>query len=100
MPALTQWGFVSRPVSPAGWFPGTQHPRHATEGLPPIDELVLQAARERIFTALKAHDIAILHSSNVDNVEALIDWGVMVTHGTSEEHTTRGRTFTNRQMPY
>ena len=72
----------------------------ATAGLPPIDELVLQAARERIFTALNAHDIAILHSSNVDNVEALIEWGVMVTHGTSEEHTTKGRTFTNRQMPY
>ena len=72
----------------------------ATGGLPPIDEPILQAARERIFNALKANKIAILHPSNINNVEELIDWGVMVTHGTSEELATKGRESTNRQMPY
>ena len=72
----------------------------ATSGLPAIDEPILQAARERIFDALKANKIAILHPSSINNVEELIDWGVMVTHGTSEELATKGRRFTNRQMPY
>ena len=72
----------------------------ATGGLPPIGEPILQAARERIFNALKANQIAILHSSSVNNVEELIEWGIMVTHGTSEELSTRGRRLTDRQMPY
>ena len=76
--------------------PGTA----ATGGLPAIDEPVLRAARDRIFNALKANDIAILHSSNVNNVEELIEWGIRVTHGTSEELTTKGRRSTNRKMPY
>jgi 4-hydroxy-2-oxoheptanedioate aldolase len=72
----------------------------ATEGLPPIAEPKLQAARARIMDAMKANKIAPLHSSNIANVEQLIRAGVMVTHGTSVELTNKGRLFTKRQMPY
>jgi len=72
----------------------------STGGLPPIDEPILQEARERIFDALKAQGIAVLHSSSIENIEDLLEWGVMVTHGTTEEHAAKGRRFTNRQMPY
>lgn len=76
--------------------PGTP----ATEGLPPIGEPTLEAARTRIMNAMKANKIAPLHSSNINNVEQLIRAGVMVTHGTSVELTNKGRLFTKRQMPY
>jgi 4-hydroxy-2-oxoheptanedioate aldolase len=69
-------------------------------GLPPIEEPILEAARTRIFNALKANKIAILHSSSIDNIEELIKWGVMVTHGTTAEHAAKGRKFTKREMPY
>ena len=72
----------------------------AGSGLPPIGEPKLEAARTRIFNALKANKIHILHSSNANNIEALIKWGVMVTHGPTEEVTNKGRAFTKRQMPY
>ena len=72
----------------------------AAAGLPPIEEPILEAARTRIFNALKANKIAILHSSSIDNIEELIKWGVMVTHGTSAEHAAKGRKFTKREMPY
>lgn len=72
----------------------------ASEGLPPIAEPKLQAARARIMDAMKANKIAPLHSSNIANIEQLIRAGVMVTHGDSVELTNRGRLFTKRQMPY
>ena len=72
----------------------------ASEGLPPIAEPRLQAARARIMDAMKANKIAPLHSSNINNVEQLIRAGVMVTHGSSVELTNKGRLFTKRQMPY
>lgn len=72
----------------------------ASEGLPPISEPKLQAARARIMDAMKANKIAPLHSSNIANIEQLIRAGVMVTHGDSVELTNRGRLFTKRQMPY
>ncbi len=71
-----------------------------SEGLPPIAEPKLQAARARIMDAMKANKIAPLHSSNIANIEFLIRAGVMVTHGTSVELTNKGRLFTKRQMPY
>jgi 4-hydroxy-2-oxoheptanedioate aldolase len=72
----------------------------ASEGLPPIAEPKLQAARARIMDAMKANKIAPLHSSNINNIEQLIRAGVMVTHGTTVELTNKGRLFTKRQMPY
>ncbi len=79
---------------------GRSRPGAATAGLPPTGEPVLEAARTRIFNALKANKIAILHSSSIDNIEELIKWGVMVTHGTTPEHAAKGRRFTKREMPY
>ena len=69
-------------------------------GLPPTGDPELEAARTRIFNALKANKIGILHSSSIDNIEELIKWGVMVTHGTTAEHAAKGRMFTKREMPY
>ena len=69
-------------------------------GLPPTGDPELEAARTRIFNALKANKIGILHSSSIDNIEELIKWGVMVTHGTTPEHAAKGRMFTKREMPY
>ena len=94
--SLMGLSYLQRGGSQGRSGPGTA----ATGGLPPIDEPILQAARERVFNALKANKIAILHSSNINNIEELIEWGVMVTHGTTEEHATKGRRFTKRQMPY
>lgn len=72
----------------------------ATEGLPPIDEPKLQAARARIMDAMALNKWAPLHSSNAANIEQLIRAGVRVTHGTSVELTNKGRVYTKRQMPY
>jgi 4-hydroxy-2-oxoheptanedioate aldolase len=79
---------------------GRSRPGAVETGLPPTGEPVLEAARTRIFNALKANKIAILHSSSIDNIEELIKWGVMVTHGTTPEHAAKGRMFTKREMPY
>lgn len=70
------------------------------EGLPRIGEPKLDAARARIMAAMKAHHIFPLHSASIDNLEQLIEAGVMVTHGTSVALTNKGRAFTKRQMPY
>jgi hypothetical protein len=70
------------------------------EGLPPIADARLQAARERIMNAMKAAKWAPLHSGNINNIEQLIRAGIMVTHGTSVELTNKGRVYTKRQMPY
>ena len=71
-----EWGPGDQPMSLMG-LPylqrGGSQGRSTTEtaasgGLPPIDEPILRSARTRIFDALKANDIAILHSANVDNI--------------------------------
>ena len=61
---------------------------------------MLEAARARVFDAFKANNKRILHGTNIDNIEELIKWGVMVTHGSTEELTNKGRSFTKREMPY
>lgn len=68
--------------------------------LAPLSEPKLEAARARIMGAMKAANIAPLHSSNLDNITDLIQYGIRVTHGTSVELTNKGRAFTKRQMPY
>jgi 4-hydroxy-2-oxoheptanedioate aldolase len=70
-------------------------------GLPSLPDAELEAARTRIFSALKANNIFILHSSSRDNLEQLIRAGIMVTHaGGSPELSNMGRAHTKRQMPY
>jgi 4-hydroxy-2-oxoheptanedioate aldolase len=72
----------------------------APEGLPPIGEPKLEAARAHIMATMKANHIFPLHSSSINNIEQLIRAGVMVTHGTSVELMNKGRAYTKRQMPY
>lgn len=69
-------------------------------GLPFLPAPELQAARTRVFDALKANKIPFLHGSTIGNIEELIKTGVMVTHGSSEELTNKGRRFTQRRMQY
>ena len=53
-----------------------------------------------VFNAFKANNKRILHGSTIDNIEELIKWGIMVTHGPTEELTSKGRSCTKREMPY
>jgi len=69
-------------------------------GLPALGAPILEEARARVFDAFKANDKRILHGSTLANIEELIRWGVMVTHGPTEELTNKGRRFTEREMPY
>ena len=70
-------------------------------GLPTLPDAELEAARTRIFSALKANNVFILHSSAADNLEQLIEAGIMVTHGgRTPELSNMGRALTKRQMPY
>jgi 4-hydroxy-2-oxoheptanedioate aldolase len=70
------------------------------EGLPPIADARLQAAREKIMNTMKAAKWFTLHSATEANIEQLIRAGVMVTHGSSLALTNKGRAYTKRQMPY
>ena len=80
---------------------GSGAPAPNVLGLPMLPDAELEAARTRIFSALKANNIFILHSSNMDNLEQLIKAGIMVTHaGNSPELSSMGRALTERQMPY
>jgi 4-hydroxy-2-oxoheptanedioate aldolase len=80
---------------------GNGKPRADELGLPTLPDAELEAARTRIMGALKANNIFVLHSSSRDNLEQLIQAGIMVTHaGASPELSNMGRAFTKRQMPY
>ncbi len=80
---------------------GSGTPATNVLGLPMLPDSQLEAARTRIFSALKANNIFVLHSSNNDNLEQLIKAGIMVTHaGNSPELSSMGRALTKRQMPY
>jgi len=69
-------------------------------GMPALGAPILEEARTRVFDAFKANDKRILHGTTIDNIEELIKWGVMVTHGPTEELTNKGRKFTKREMAY
>ena len=69
-------------------------------GLPPLAAPILDATRARVFNAFKANNKRILHGSTINNIEELIKWRIMVTHGSTEELTNKGRRFTKREMPY
>ena len=68
--------------------------------LPPLPDAELEAARTRVFNALKANKIHFWDYSNMNNLEQVIKGGVMVTGGSSPELAAKGRAFTKRQMPY
>lgn len=60
---------------------------------------VMLEARARVHAATKAADIFFLNAVNPDNVEAMIDEGVMMGPA-SEEAAAKGRRYTKREMPW
>lgn len=60
---------------------------------------VMLKARARVLEATKAADIFFLNAVNPDNVEAMIDEGVMLAPA-SEEAAEKGRRYTKREMPW
>ena len=59
----------------------------------------LAAARARVLNATKAAGISFLNAVTPDNVEAMIDEGVMIG-AANEAAAGRGRRHTNRTMPW
>jgi 4-hydroxy-2-oxoheptanedioate aldolase len=59
----------------------------------------LAAARARVLAATKAAGIPFLNAVTPNNVEAMIDEGVMIG-AANEAAAERGRRYTNRQMPW
>jgi 4-hydroxy-2-oxoheptanedioate aldolase len=61
--------------------------------------VVMQRARARVLAAAKVNHLAFLNTANVNDVEAMIQEGVMI--GASDEAAAdKGRRFTNRKMPW
>ena len=60
---------------------------------------VMLEARARVLSATKAAHIIFLNSVNPDNVEAMIDEGVMMGSAT-QEAAEKGRRYTKREMPW
>ena len=59
----------------------------------------MQEARQRVLEATKAADIFFLNAMNPDNVEAMIDEGVMIGSA-SREAAEKGREYTKRKKPW
>jgi 4-hydroxy-2-oxoheptanedioate aldolase len=59
----------------------------------------MQAARDRIFAACRAHKVAFLEACTPANVAARLDEGVRVIAGHSEEAARVGRAHQRRAMP-
>lgn len=83
----------------AEWGPGdmgfSYGVRRTPEGYP---EVMLQA-RARVLGATKGAKIVFLNVVNADNVEAMIDEGVMIG-AANEEAAEKGRRYTKREMPW
>ncbi|MGH9324961.1 MAG: aldolase/citrate lyase family protein [Vicinamibacteria bacterium] len=61
---------------------------------------VMQQARARVLAATKAAKIFFLNSVNVDDVEAIIEEGVMIGAAASREAAEKGRRYTRRPAPW
>lgn len=64
------------------------------------DPQVLIDARARVLAATNQAGIPFLNTMNENNVEAMIDEGVMIGAGAGAEVADRGRRYTGRQMPW
>jgi 4-hydroxy-2-oxoheptanedioate aldolase len=60
---------------------------------------VMQAAREKVFSACRRNGIAFLEGCTAANITARLDEGVRVIAGFSEEMARLGRTHQRRAMP-
>lgn len=84
----------------AEWGPGDMamsfgYKRSPREPFPPE----MQEARKRVFDACKAGGLFFLNGVSVDNVADMIDEGVMVCAGGTEEAAKKGRAYSKRTMP-
>ncbi len=86
-------------IAYAEWGVGDMHMSHGYKT--PVDprppEIV--AARNRVFQACRDAGVIFLDSVRPENVAAMIDEGVMVCAGGSEETARVGRAHTGRTMP-
>jgi 4-hydroxy-2-oxoheptanedioate aldolase len=57
-------------------------------------------ARGKVLAACKKNNIAFLNTVREDDVTAMIDEGVKIGAGASEEAANKGRVYTKRQMPW
>ena len=85
----------------AEWGPGDMSLVHGYKHLPPLAERPpeLVAARNRIKAACDKAGLFFLNSVAPDDVVDMIDEGVMVCAGNSEEAAKIGRAHTKREMP-
>ncbi len=60
----------------------------------------MRAARKKIMTASIENGLAFLNTVREDDIEAMIDEGVMIGAGAQPAVTEKGRRYTNRQMPW
>src|SRR5690606_16906667 len=88
----------------AEWGPGDQgYWLGATRGLggpAPGNDPELDQIRSRVFSAVKEAGKFFLNACSPNNVQAMIDEGVMSCTGGGTETSTIGRRYTNRQMPW
>ena len=60
----------------------------------------MRAARKKIMDASIENGLAFLNTVREEDIEAMIDEGVMIGAGARPEVTEKGRRYTNRQMPW
>jgi|SRR5579871_3263700 len=82
----------------AEWGPGDMALSLGVKG-GSVSDPRMQAARSRVFAAVKANHLFFLNSVNAKDVVDMIKEGVMIGSATADA-AAAGRKFTNRQMPY
>jgi len=60
----------------------------------------MRAARAKVMAAAKANKLAFLNTVRENDIEEMIDEGVMICSGGSAELAAKGRKYTKRKMPY
>ena len=93
---------MPKPVSPfphrfAEWGPGDMGLSHGIPGV--RDSKIMQAARNKVFSACKRAKIAFLNGVSPQTVIQMLDEGVMVGSG-SRQAAEIGRKHTKRKMPW
>jgi 4-hydroxy-2-oxoheptanedioate aldolase len=83
----------------AEWGPGDMSFSYGFIERPQPYPKVMLEARARVLKATKDAGIFFLNSVSADNVEAMIDEGVMIGSG-DEEAAEAGRRYTKRKMPW
>ncbi len=83
----------------AEWGPGDMGFSYGVTRAPDGYPEVMLQARSRVLSASKAAKIVFLNGVSADNVEAMIDEGVMIG-AANQEAAEKGRRYTKREMPW